>query len=88
MRCVLPKLKPDVVLLDMVLPEIALDRPHAADVLLPIINLTGNADPAGLPSWPTYSVNEDFLINFGADGPKVEADPWKSRLDLVEALQK
>jgi hypothetical protein len=41
MRC--PRLKPDVVLLDMLLPrhlgEMMLDRLHAADVLLPpIIN--------------------------------------------------
>ena len=48
MRC--PRLNPDVVLLDMLLPgilgEMVLDRLHAADVLMPIINLTGNADPA------------------------------------------
>jgi para-nitrobenzyl esterase len=49
---------------------------------------SGNADPPGLPPWPTYSVNQDMLLNFTGDGPIVEADPWRSRLDLVEALQK
>jgi para-nitrobenzyl esterase len=49
---------------------------------------TGKADPADLPSWPTYSADTDSLMDFTENGPVVGADPWKSRLDLVEALQK
>jgi para-nitrobenzyl esterase len=48
---------------------------------------SGIADPAGLPPWPAYSVNQDMLLNFTEDGPVVEADPWKNRLDLIEASQ-
>lgn len=49
---------------------------------------TGIPNPAGLPKWPNYHASTDFLINFTATGPVVEADPWKSRLDLAEMLQK
>jgi para-nitrobenzyl esterase len=49
---------------------------------------SGIADPAGLPPWPAYSVNQDMLLNFTEDGPVVEADPWKKRLDLIETSQK
>ena len=44
---------------------------------------TGNPAPAGLPAWPQYVLTTDMLMNFTADGPKPEADPWKARLDAV-----
>jgi para-nitrobenzyl esterase len=49
---------------------------------------TGNMNPPGLPAWPQYSANTDMLMNFTAAGLVAGADPWKARLDLVEALQK
>ncbi|HUB51193.1 MAG TPA: carboxylesterase family protein [Terracidiphilus sp.] len=45
---------------------------------------TGVPNPPSLPPWPRYSVSTDMLMNFTADGPVPEADPWKARLDLVE----
>ena len=45
------------------------------------------ADPssAGFPKWPVYDAARDILMNFKADGPVAEPDPWKERLDLIEA---
>jgi para-nitrobenzyl esterase len=48
---------------------------------------TGTPDPPGLPAWPQYSVSTDKLMNFTADGPLPEADPWKARLDLDQPAQ-
>jgi para-nitrobenzyl esterase len=45
---------------------------------------TGDPAPAGLPKWPKYDPKADLLLNFAETGPMVEADPWKTRLDLVE----
>lgn len=45
---------------------------------------TGNPNGPGLPEWPQYSASEDKLLDFTLDGPKVEADPWRQRLDVVE----
>jgi len=49
---------------------------------------TGNPNGKGLPEWPVYSPQTDKLMNFTNAGPVGEADPWKARLDLVEALAK
>jgi para-nitrobenzyl esterase len=48
---------------------------------------TGNPNGPGLPLWPQYSTAQDVLMNFTAEGPSPEADRWKIRLDLTEALQ-
>jgi CheY-like chemotaxis protein len=46
---VAPEFKPDVVLLDMTLPElrgeVVLERLHATDPHLPVVMVTGNTDP-------------------------------------------
>jgi len=47
---------------------------------------TGNPNGPGLPNWPAYTAAGDRLMNFTEDGPVAEADPWKDRLDLIEAL--
>jgi para-nitrobenzyl esterase len=47
---------------------------------------TGNPNGAGLPEWPVYSAKTDMLMDFTASGPVGKADPWKTRLDLVEQL--
>jgi para-nitrobenzyl esterase len=49
---------------------------------------TGKPEPEGLPKWPQYHTSEDMLMNFTGSGPVFEADPWKARLDLTEAVQK
>jgi para-nitrobenzyl esterase len=49
---------------------------------------TGTLDPPGLPAWLPYTTQTDKLMNFTEEGPILEADPWKTRLDLVETLQK
>lgn len=46
---------------------------------------TGVPKPAGRPDWPVYDAARDILMNFKADGPVAEPDPWKERLDLIEA---
>jgi para-nitrobenzyl esterase len=48
---------------------------------------TGNPSVPGKPAWPRYTRQGDRLMNFTADGPVPMADPWKARLDLVEAIQ-
>lgn len=37
------------------------------------------------PAWPRYEADSDQILDFTARGPKPEADPLKTRLDLVEA---
>ena len=47
---------------------------------------TGNPNGKGLPEWPVYSPLTNMLMNFTNAGPVGQVDPWKARLDLVEAL--
>ena len=44
---------------------------------------TGKPEVPGLPAWPAYG-KQDMLMNFTAQGPVAQADPWKDRLDLVQ----
>ena len=44
---------------------------------------TGDPSTGNTPAWPRYSPGTDMLLNFTADGPVAETDPWKSRLDLM-----
>ncbi|HEU4959151.1 MAG TPA: carboxylesterase family protein [Sphingomonas sp.] len=47
----------------------------------------GTPDGAGLPIWPAYATGRDTLMTFAADGTASSGDdPWKTRLDLAEAL--
>jgi para-nitrobenzyl esterase len=46
---------------------------------------TGDPNGAGQPNWPVYDAEKDVLMNFTLDGPVAQADPWKERLDLIEA---
>jgi para-nitrobenzyl esterase len=47
-----------------------------------------NGDPngPGRPNWPRYDAAQDALLNFAERGPVAEPDPWKARLDLLEAV--
>jgi para-nitrobenzyl esterase len=44
---------------------------------------TGDPSTGNRPAWPRYSPESDQMMNFTADGPVPEADPWKSRLDVT-----
>jgi para-nitrobenzyl esterase len=46
---------------------------------------SGNPNAGGRPKWPRYSLENDQLMNFTAGGAFAEPDPWKARLDLIEA---
>lgn len=46
---------------------------------------TGDPSTGNTPAWPRYSPASDMLMNFTADGPIAEADPWKPRLDVTAA---
>jgi para-nitrobenzyl esterase len=46
---------------------------------------TGDPNGAGRPAWPRYDAKGDQILDFTNDGAKAGADPWKARLDLVEA---
>jgi hypothetical protein len=47
---------------------------------------SGNPNGAGLPTWTPYDSTKPNLMLFTLDGTAViGADPWKARLDLVEA---
>ena len=46
---------------------------------------SGNPNRSGLPSWPRYDAANSELMMFTADGGAImQADPWKSRRDLIE----
>jgi para-nitrobenzyl esterase len=46
---------------------------------------TGDPNRSGLPLWPRYDATKSELMMFTPDAPGiVRADPWKSRLDLIE----
>jgi para-nitrobenzyl esterase len=46
---------------------------------------TGDPNRSGLPSWPRYDAAKSELMLFTPDAAAiVQADPWKSRLDLIE----
>jgi len=47
---------------------------------------TGKPTPVGLPAWTAYLPKSDVIMNFTLKGPVVGPDPWKARLDLIEAL--
>ena len=46
---------------------------------------TGDPNGPGLPHWPLYNPQSDILMNFTNTGPTAMPDPWKPRLDAVEA---
>ena len=46
---------------------------------------TGDPNSNGRPAWPVYDAAADRLLNFTFDGPVAQADPWKARLDVLEA---
>jgi para-nitrobenzyl esterase len=51
---------------------------------------SGNPNGTDLPQWTPYKVGSDNLMMFSNQGVKATgmlSDPWKARLDLVEALQ-
>ena len=49
---------------------------------------TGKPTATGQPAWPVYKTDTDILLNFTNDGPVAQQDPWRARLDLVEAAIK
>lgn len=76
-------------------PEFSKDISDADLVMARTINAywvnfakTGNPNGPGLPHWPTITPHGDQLLNFTIHGTKVETDPVKAQLDLVEALQR
>jgi para-nitrobenzyl esterase len=47
---------------------------------------TGDPNGPGRPNWPRYDAAKDVLLNFAESGPVAGPDPWKARLDLLEAV--
>ncbi|HTT00888.1 MAG TPA: carboxylesterase family protein [Steroidobacteraceae bacterium] len=47
---------------------------------------SGRPEVSGKPVWPVYRGETDELMNFTDDGPMVQSDPWKARLDLAERV--
>jgi para-nitrobenzyl esterase len=45
----------------------------------------GAAAGEGVPKWPRYSATDDVIMDFTLSGPAVKPDPFKARLDAVEA---
>ena len=46
---------------------------------------TDNPNGGSLPQWPANKADTDLLLDFTEKGPVAGPDPWKERLDLVEA---
>jgi len=51
-------------------------------------NFTKSADPngPGAVAWPAYDPRTGTIMDFTNDGPKSGPDPWKTRMDLTEAV--
>ena len=49
---------------------------------------TGTPADAHGPAWPRYSPATDMLMDFTVNGPLVQADPWKARLDVEAEFYK
>lgn len=47
---------------------------------------SGVPSAPGRPAWPVYDAASEQLLNFTFEGPVAQTDPWKERLDLMEAL--
>jgi len=47
---------------------------------------TGRPEVPGQPAWPAYDSKADSIMNFTNSGPVVGPDPWKTRLDLAQAV--
>lgn len=47
---------------------------------------TGSPKAEGQSDWPLYEATSDRILDFTNSGVVAGADPWKARLDLVEAL--
>jgi para-nitrobenzyl esterase len=45
----------------------------------------GDPGAAGGVKWPKYDESGDQILDFSSSGPVVEADPWKTRLDLLSS---
>ena len=46
---------------------------------------TGDPNSNGRAKWPVYEAGADQLMNFTFEGPAAQADPWKVRLDVLDA---
>jgi hypothetical protein len=46
---------------------------------------SGNPNGSGVPTWSKFDPTKSELMIFTPDnGPQMQADPWKDRLDFVE----
>jgi para-nitrobenzyl esterase len=65
------------------------DRAMAAQASAYWVNFAKGADPngAGLPAWPRHDPAVDRVLNFTNDGVVIGPDPYKSRLDLWQAVR-
>jgi para-nitrobenzyl esterase len=46
----------------------------------------GKPEVPGQTPWPAYDARADVIMDFTTAGPQAGADPWRARLDLMEAL--
>jgi para-nitrobenzyl esterase len=47
---------------------------------------SGDPNGDGRAKWPSYTADQDEVMDFAASGAAAKADPWRTRLDLVERL--
>jgi para-nitrobenzyl esterase len=45
---------------------------------------SGNPNSPGLLPWQKHDRSKRALMLFGAEGPRMQRDPWQARLDLIE----
>lgn len=67
----------------------AQDRQAAALAHAYVVNFTKSANPNGksLPTWPAYDRKGEALLQHTPDATATASpDPWKARLDLIEAF--
>lgn len=47
---------------------------------------SGDPGGDGRPAWPSYSAQQDVIMDFAVGGPVAKPDPSRARLDFVERL--
>ena len=68
-------------------PTTKADQAMAATMSGYFVNFakTGRPNGSALPAWPIYDETARPVMDFSITGARGGADPWRPRLDLIEA---
>jgi para-nitrobenzyl esterase len=68
-------------------PVTAADQAMSQQMSAYLVNFarTGNPNGGRLPTWPIYADQKREMMDFALSGPSGGPDPWREKLDLIEA---